>query len=115
MPLAALSAYTTIMTALVPICYVAMTLEEKLSLDEVPFVGTWVRPRGDLPAAIDDFAHLAKLEEQKSTKSEDQTSTLKVPAGPFLKNLTSLAIYAAFALQIILAIVSILVFHFRFL
>ena len=115
MPLAALSAYTTTMTSLVPICYVAIKLEEKLSLDDAPFIGTWVKPRGDLPDAIDEFADLAKSEAQKSTKSEAQKSTLKVPAGPFLKNLTSRAIYAALALQIGLVIISIFVLHFRFL
>src|SRR5262245_8388509 len=107
MPLAALSAYTTIMTSLVPICYVAIRLEQKLSLDDVPFIGTWVKPRGDLPAAISDFAHLAD--------SEAPNSTLKVPAGHFLKNLTSRAIFVAFALQIGLAVISIVVFQFRFM
>jgi hypothetical protein len=127
MPLVALSAYTTTMTSLVPICYVAISLEQKLSLHEVPFVKTWVKPRGDLPAAIDKFANdLASLaepkeqnstksEEQNSTKSEEQNSTSKVRARPFLKNLTGLRIIAVFVLQIGLVIISISVFHFRFL
>jgi hypothetical protein len=111
MPLVALSAYITIMTALVPICYVAIRLEQQLSIQCAPFVETWVAPRGDLPTAIRDFAQdLASL-----TNSKEQKSALKVSAGPFLRNLTSLAIYAAFALQLALAVISIVVFHFRFL
>jgi hypothetical protein len=107
MPLAALSGYITSMTALVPVCYVAIRLEEKLSLEDVPFVGTWVKPRGDLPAAISDFARLAN--------SESQNSTLKVPVSHFLKNLTSRTILVAFVLQIALVVISILGYHFRFM
>jgi hypothetical protein len=106
MPLVALSAYTTIMTSLVPICYVAIRLEEKLSLHDAPLIGTWVKLRGDLPVAISNFARRAD--------SEAPDSTLRVPAGYFRKNLTGLGIISIFVLQIILAVISIFVFHFSF-
>lgn len=107
MPLAALSVYITTMTALVPICYVAIRLEEKLSLHDVSFIGTWVKTRDDLPAALRDFAHLEDL--------EVRNSTLHVPQWYFLKNLTSLTLLAAFALQISLVVISLFVYHFHFM
>jgi hypothetical protein len=58
MPLVALSAYATIMGSLVPICHVAISLEQKLSLHDVPFIGTWVKTRGDLQAALTRFKDL---------------------------------------------------------
>lgn len=107
MPLMALSAYTTTMTSLVPICYVAIRLEQKLSLHDVPLIGTWIKPRGDLPVAIEDFAKLAD--------SKPQDSTLIVPASYFLTNLAGLTIIAIFVSQIGLTVISIFVFHFSFL
>jgi len=107
MPLAALAGYIASMTGLVPVCYVAIRLEQKLSLHDVPFVGIWVKTRGDLPAAISDFSRLTDL--------ESGNSTLKVPASYFLKNTTSRAILVIFALQIALVVVSIFGYHFRFM
>jgi hypothetical protein len=92
MPLAALSVYTTTMTSLVPICYVAIRLKQKLSLHDVPLIGTWVKPRGDLPGAIEDFAELAD--------SKPQDSTLIVPARYFQKNLAGLRIIAIFVFAV---------------
>jgi len=106
MPLAAWSTYVTIMTGLVPICYVAIRLEQKLSLHDVPFIGTWVKTRGDLPAALSDFAHLEDLE---------TLTTLNVPSRYFRKNLTSLSFLAVFILQISLVVISIFGYHFRFM
>jgi hypothetical protein len=104
MPLAALSSYIQTMTSLVPICYVAIELEKKLSLHDVPFIGTWVKRRGDLPAAIDKFA-----------EAKAQNSAFNVPASYFLKNLMSLRILAFSAVEIGLTIIIIFVYNFRFL
>lgn len=106
MPLAALSSYITTMTGLVPVCYVAIRLEEKLSLDDVPLIGTWVKPRGDLPAALRDFT-----QREKDGISNAEFSTRSY----FLRNLQSRSFFAAFALQIAFVIISIFGYHFRFM
>ena len=103
MPLAALSSYITTMTSLVPICYVAIELEKRLSLHDVPFIETWVKSRGDLPAAIENF-----------TDAKAQKSALKASLY-FLTNLASLTILAFSALEIGVIIVIIFVYHFHFL
>jgi hypothetical protein len=109
MPLAALSVYSTIMAWLVPICYVATKLEEKLSLDDyAPFIRTWVNTRNDLSSALNYFVR------SKDRKVPDSTSN--VPrSGPFRTNRTSWALLAAFAAQIGLVIISLFVYHFRFM
>jgi hypothetical protein len=118
MPLVALSAYTTTMTSLVPICYVAMKLEQKLSLHAAPLIGIWVKPRGDLPVAISHFAELVKSEQNRGfarlADPEVRDAALEVSAGYFLRNLAVLRIIAVFVLQIGLVIISIFLFHFRF-
>ena len=107
MPLAALYLYIITMTGLVPVCYVAIRLEQKLSLDDVPFIGTWVRERSDLPAAISDFGHLKDL--------QAPTPTLNVRRWYFLRNITSRALLAGFALQISLVVISLFGYHFHFM
>jgi len=108
MPLAALAVYITIMTGLVPICYVATKLEQKLSLHDVPFIGIWARSRADIPVALSRFAHLEE-------DPEAQISKLKVPPWPFLGNLMSRSILAAFVLEVGLVVISIFRYHFRFM
>lgn len=60
-PIATLFIYIQIMTGLLPICYVAIRLELKLSLRQDPFIGTWARMRKDLP--FSSLANLTDLED----------------------------------------------------
>jgi hypothetical protein len=106
-PVVALGVYINGMTALVPICYVAIRLEGKLSLYDVPLIGTWVRHRGDLAAAISGFANLADR--------GASNSKLKVPVSFFLKDPRSLTVLVFFVLQVALVVISILGYHFRFM
>ena len=106
MPLAALSAYITIMSTLVPVCYVAKRLEHKLSLQDAPLIGTWAKIRRDLTRALSDFEDLEDLETRKR---------LSVPPWHFLWNTASLSLLAIFALQIGLVAISFFGYHFHFM
>jgi hypothetical protein len=113
MPLAALSVYNTIMTALVPICYVAKELEKKLSLYDVPLIGTWVKTRDDLDRAVNAFDRLKQQKEPGRQKQRRPRPN--VSRWFFLVNPTSWALLAAFAVQIGLVIISLFVYHFHFM
>src|SRR5580693_6113065 len=63
MPLAALFIYIQIMIGLIPISFIAMRLEWKLSLREDPFIGTWARMRRDLP--FSSLVNIGELEDPK--------------------------------------------------
>jgi hypothetical protein len=106
MPIALLIVLIQFMVGLVPICYVAIKLERKLSLREEPhlaLVATFVQTRDDLP-----FSSLENIENADVPKVHD--SVLVV-----LKSRKSLILLCAFAVQLCLVVISITVFHYRFM
>jgi hypothetical protein len=107
-PIATLFIYIQIMTGLLPICYVAIRLELKLSLRQDPFIGTWARMRKDLP-----FSSLANLTDLEDPNIRD--SMLNVSPWYFLGSLKSLALLGAFVIQLGLVIISMSVYNYHFM
>jgi hypothetical protein len=108
MPLAALFIYIQIATGLIPISYVAMRLEWKLSLREAPFIGTWARMRDDLP--FSSLVNIGDLEDPKIRES-----MLHVPPWFFFRGVKTWILLLAFTLQLGLVLISLTVYHYRFM
>ena len=108
MPIAVLAVFFAIMTGLIPVSYVAIRLERKLSLHEAPFMLTWVSQRDDLP-----YSSLRELEDLD--KPEIRDSILTTTPWYILKSRKALVLLGAFIIQLALVITSIAVFHYRFM
>jgi hypothetical protein len=107
-PVAMFVLYIDILATLVPISYVAVTLEKKLSLQDAPLIGTYAKSRqGLVPALFSDI-----------DKPEVLAARGFVPNIPFrflVRDLKSLLILLSFVLQICLFAVSIIVFDYPFM
>jgi hypothetical protein len=108
MPIVVLFIYFAIITGLIPIAYVAMRLEKKLSLYEESLITTWVLTRDDLPfpsvEAVDRFDDPAL-----------RSTAFNAMPWYLLKSKKGLALLGVFIAQLILFLISIIVYNFRFM
>lgn len=108
MPLATGIIYFAVIAGLIPIAYVIIRLEKKLSLREEAFMTTWILTRHDLP-----FKSMRGIEEMD--KPEIRQSVLQSPPLYLLKDPKMLALVGAFVIQFIVFLISLTVYHYRFM
>ncbi|HEY1347394.1 MAG TPA: hypothetical protein VGF54_20595 [Streptosporangiaceae bacterium] len=108
LPIAMLVMFLETMTFLVPITYVALKLERSLSLHEAPFIGTYVQSRQGL---FPTLFHGGENPDELKT----QHFVPKIPFRALLKDRRSALLVASFVAQFCLFVISITVYHYRFL
>jgi len=108
LPIAMLVMFLETMTILVPISYVAIKLERSLSLQEAPFIETYAQSRqGLFPTLLDGAKNLDDLKAQGFVP--------KIPLRSLLKDRKTALLVAAFVAQLCLFVISLTVYHYRFL
>jgi hypothetical protein len=107
MPVSVLLAIIYTARNLTPVAYVAIKLERQLSITQTPLIATWVRMRDDSPiSSVEDISKL------------DATTIRSLVFGfPWylLKSLKVRLVLATFIGQLFLFLISIAVFHYRFM
>ena len=108
LPIAMLVMFLETMTVLVPITYVAVKLERSLSLHEAPFIETYTQSRqGLFPLLFDGAKDIDAL--------KDQGFTPKIPFRYLLRDRKTALLVAASIVQLCIFVISITVYHYRFL
>jgi len=108
MPIAILLLFGQTMTGLVPVCYVAMKLERKLSLLEQPLIETWIKTRDDLPfSSTQDIDNV--------TDSDINAVLSSFLPWWVLKSRKSMLLLLIFAVQFCIFLVGLLCYHYRFM
>jgi hypothetical protein len=108
MPLAMLILFIQVMTDSIPIIYIAIRLEQKLSLSEDSLVATWVRRRDDLP-----FTSIEEMDELDDPKVRD--SVLQPPRLFLFKSQKTLILIGTLVVQFSIFLISVTVYHYRFM
>jgi hypothetical protein len=108
MPIVVLLIYFAIISGLIPVAYVAMRLERKLSMHEESLITTWVLTRDDLP-----FSALGGIDSLDDPTKRD--ALLNMVPLYLLKTQKGLALLGTFAAQLILFVASIVSYHFKFM
>ena len=108
MPLIMLVVYVEILNSIVPLIYVAVTIEEKLGLREAPLARLYAQTYvGHIFNSISESSDM--------TDPRIRTAILGLRRRHWLTNRSAYALYAIFIAQIALFLLSILVFHYRFM
>jgi len=108
MPLATGIIYFAVITGLIPIAYMIIRLEKKLSLGDEAFMTTWILTRYDLPfRSMEDIGEL--------DKPEIRHSVLQSPPLYLLTDPKMLALVGASVIQFIVFIISLTVYHYTFM
>jgi hypothetical protein len=108
LPIAMLVMYIDFMRSLVPISYVAINLEKKLSLHDAPLIGTYARTRqGMLPVLLGGIGSSDELRARGFVP--------KIPLRFLLKDPKSLLLLCAFVAQLCIFVVSITAYNYRFM
>jgi hypothetical protein len=108
LPLALLILFFEVITGLTPIAYVAMRLEQKLSLHGEPLIRTWVLSRDDIPSISSEV--IDKLSDPKLRASVVRTLSWHV-----LKSRKSQALLVAFIIQFSIFWITTILYHYRFM
>ena len=108
LPIAMLIMFLETMTVLVPITYVAIKLERSLSLQEAPFIETYAQSQqGLFPTLFDGAKNVDALKAQGFAP--------KIPLQSLLKDRKTALLVAAFTAQLCIFVISVTVYHYRFL
>jgi hypothetical protein len=105
MPIATGIIYYAVITGLIPMAYVAIKLERKLSLGEEAFMTRWILARHDLP-----FRSIENIEDLD--RPEIRHAVLESPPLYLLKDPKMLTLVGAFVIQLIVFIISLTVYHY---
>jgi len=106
MPIAMLLILIGIMATLVPVTYVGINLERKLSLHEEPLIATLAQMPHGMLATLGDIK-----------ESNDPTRGLaeRISIWYFLQRPKSVILLAVFIVQFCLFVISIVAYHYRFM
>jgi hypothetical protein len=107
MPIAVFILYFAIISGLIPIAYVIIRLEQRLSLPEEAGMTMWIRSRRDLP-----FRRIGQIEKLDDPKTRE--SALATPLYLF-GDPKALLLFGAFVVQFVIFLISIIVYHYRFM
>jgi hypothetical protein len=108
MPLILIASYVEISASIVPLIYVAITLEQKLQLRDAPLTKLYVQTYIRGP-----FANLAKDIDMADQSVRE--SMLGLPRRTWLNSRIVYTTWAIFAAQISLFLISLLSYHYRFM
>jgi len=108
MPVIMFAVLIDLMTSIIPISYVAIRLEKKLSLQDSPLIGTYVKScRGIIQAVLGD------IENWNSLKVHRLAPVIQLRS--LLNDRKTLLLFTAFIVQFCLFIVSITIYHYPFM
>ena len=108
LPIAMLVMFLEGMTVLVPITYVAIKLERSLSLHEAPFIETYAQSQqGVFPALFDGARDIDALKAQGFAP--------KIRLRSLLRDRKAALMVTASVVQLCIFVISITVYHYRFL
>ena len=107
-PIAMFAVLVDLMTSMIPMSYVAINIERRLSLREAPLIGTYVKScQGIIQAVLGD------IESWDSLRVEGLVPRIRLRF--LLRDRKTLLLLGAFIAQLCLFVVSITAYHYPFM